>query len=145
MPSDNYYVDQRADNNAIYNYYEGSGVFDATARNSAVKKLFDVFIPVLGADGGRYNDLCDSVTDMEGLSDILGKTNGSLGYAWENAAQNCTKMEEKIASIIIEIVKVVNSYIEATYAEELKAVHATEQFNNNMDRINNALNEIDNL
>lgn len=139
-----YHEEFEADNNAIYEYGYGSE-FDIESKDSAVKKLFEAFYPILVADGGRYNNLCRSVSFMEEISSILSQTNGGLGNSWTTASENCKKMESKISNIIIDVVKVVNSYIEATYAEELNASKATEKFNEDMNNINNALNDLDNL
>lgn len=142
----NYPQEYINDNNAMYEYLSTrEGEFNAAERDSAVKKLFDAFQPVLAADGGRYNKLCSAVESMNMISSILNQTNGGLGGAWSTASANCQKMEQKIADIIIDVVKVVNSYIEATYAEEINATRATEQFNTNMNSINTALDEIDNI
>ena len=133
------------ENNAIYKYSSLFSDFDAREKDSAVQKLFEAFQPVLGADNGRYNGLALAVGEMRAVSNILNQNNYGLGSSWNEAADSCKKMEDKISTIIIDIVKEVNNYIEATYAEELAVTKITEEFNENIKNINNSLDELDNL
>lgn len=136
---------ETADNNLLYKYGSSYCSFDARAKDSAVKKLFEAFNSVLNVDGERHNELVHSVDYMMEISSILMLNNQGLGASWENAANSCKKMEQKIFSIIIDMVKGVNAYIEATYAEEINITKKTEDFNDNINNINNSLDELDNL
>ncbi len=76
------------------------------------------------------------------ISEILSKTNVSLGNAWDDCADLCLKIDEKVLSIINNLVKAINQYADASYQMEQEATAAAQQYN---ESANSYLSELDSI
>ena len=111
--------------------------------DSSALKLYDAVENVLNNDGlPRYNSLAQQYKNLIRASEILGQANPGLGTSWRNAAENCLKIENKVATELAAINRALRQYADETYTGETALKNVTDEFNDEMEVLSDLLDNI---
>ena len=115
--------------------------------DAAIDKLANAMAQVLGFDtnnGGeeRFNSMVNACDYLDSLASVIGTANSNLGSSWSVAADNCLKIENKIATIMSEISVALKKYYDTTHSLEAELNNATKTFNESMDNLSSELDQL---